>query len=64
MLDERKMIIIYWWITFVFLPIAILVFSKPMIQTRNGVNTAVCSIDVLNGIIKTTTKRKELFNYL
>jgi hypothetical protein len=43
---------------FCFLPIAILVFSKPMIQTRNGVNTAVCSIDVLNGIIKTTTKKK------
>jgi hypothetical protein len=41
---------------------AILVLSKPIIQTRNGVSTAVCSIDVLNGIIKTRKKREKYFH--
>jgi hypothetical protein len=39
------------------LPIAIFVLSKPIIQTRNGVSTAVCSIDVLNGMINTRQKQ-------
>jgi len=53
------------------LPIAIFVFNRPIIQTRNGVRTAVCSIDVLNGIIKTKHNKmkssifcKQLFSSL
>ena len=55
MLDERVIAFDKSRLTMLLLPMAIFVFNKPMIQTRSGVRTAVCSIDVLSGMIRTGT---------